>query len=166
MKDKVIRAYDHLEEALLFVILTAMVAIIFIQVVMRYVFSNALSWSEELARYLYVWSTWVGVSYSARRGTHLRITMFRDSLSPKGRRGLEIIVTIIWILFGIFVLCLGIEAVSTIAAFGQLSSAMRIPMQFCYLSIPVGMGLMILRLLGSLITQIRNFGQSEEEKPA
>lgn len=87
MKDKVIRAYDHLEEALLFVILTAMVAIIFIQVVMRYVFNNALSWSEELARYLYVWSTWVGVSYSARRGNSPADYHVPGQLASEGEEG-------------------------------------------------------------------------------
>ena len=151
MKDKIVNVWNHLEEYFLFVILTAMVAIIFIQVVMRYVFNNSLSWSEELARYMYVWVTWVGVSYSVRNGSHLRITMLRDRLPLKGRQGLEILVTIVWIAFGLFVMYMGIEAVTMIATYGQRSSALRIPMQFCYLSIPVGMGLMILRLIGSLI---------------
>ena len=115
MKDKIVKVWIHLEEYFLFVILTAMVAIIFIQVVMRYVFNNSLSWSEELARYMYVWVTWVGVSYSVRNGSHLRITMLRDRLPLKGRQGLEILVTIVWIAFGLFGMYMGIEAVTMIA---------------------------------------------------
>lgn len=166
MKDTIVKIWNHLEEYFLFLILTAMVAIIFIQVVMRYVFNNSLSWSEELARYMYVWITWVGVSYSTRNGTHLRITMLRDRLPLKAKQGMEILVTIIWIAFSLFVMYMGIEAVSMIATYGQRSSALRIPMQFCYLSIPVGMALMILRLIGSLIGQFKNFGKSEEGKAA
>ena len=95
-----------------------------------------------------------------------RRELLRDRLPLKGRQGLEILVTIVWIAFGLFVMYMGIEAVTMIATYGQRSSALRIPMQFCYLSIPVGMGLMILRLIGSLIGQFKNFGKSEEGKAA
>ena len=148
------------------VLLVILIFACVLQVFFRVVLHNSLSWSEELARYMYVWVTWVGVSYSVRNGSHLRITMLRDRLPLKGRQGLEILVTIVWIAFGLFVMYMGIEAVTMIATYGQRSSALRIPMQFCYLSIPVGMGLMILRLIGSLIGQFKNFGKSEEGKAA
>ena len=48
----------------------AMSIIIFIQVVCRYVFQNSLTWSEEMARYMFVWLVYFSVSYTARRKTH------------------------------------------------------------------------------------------------
>ena len=123
-------------------------------------FHNSLSWSEEVVRYLYVWQTWLGVSYAARNGTHLRITMLNDRLSPKGQLILEPLVTVIWICFAVFVFIQGMSAVKTIAAFGQKSSALRIPMQFCYASIPTGMVLMSIRLIEATIKNLKAAAKS------
>lgn len=142
-----LKIWDHLEEIFLIPTLMLSVGLVFLQVIMRYVFQNSLSWSEELARYLYVWQTWIGVSYAARNGSHLRITMIKDRLSAKGQKMLELFVTVVWVGFAIFVIVQGMSAVITITTFGQKSSALMIPMQICYYSIPVGMGLMIIRLL-------------------
>ena len=83
-----------------------------------------------------MWQTWLGVSYAARNGTHLRITMLKDRLPAKAQQILEILVVLVWMGFGIFVIYQGMGVVNTIASFGQKSSALKIPMQFCYMSIP------------------------------
>lgn len=147
MKQTLYKIWDHLEEYVLVYSLMVSVALVFVQVVMRRVFNNSLSWSEELARYLYVWQTWLGVSYAARNGTHLRITMLKDRLPAKVQQILEIFVVLVWMGFGIFVIYQGMGVVNTIASFGQKSSALKIPMQFCYMSIPVGMFLMCIRIV-------------------
>ena len=147
MKQILYKIWDHLEEYVLVYSLMVSVALVFVQVVMRRVFNNSLSWSEELARYLYVWQTWLGVSYAARNGTHLRITMLKDRLPAKAQQILEILVVLVWMGFGIFVIYQGMGVVNTIASFGQKSSALKIPMQFCYMSIPVGMFLMCIRIV-------------------
>jgi TRAP-type C4-dicarboxylate transport system permease small subunit len=147
MKQTLYKIWDHLEEYVLVYSLMVSVALVFVQVVMRRVFNNSLSWSEELARYLYVWQTWLGVSYAARNGTHLRITMLKDRLPAKAQQILEILVVLVWMGFGIFVIYQGMGVVNTIASFGQKSSALKIPMQFCYMSIPVGMFLMCIRIV-------------------
>ena len=98
-----VKIWDHLEDYILVPSLMLSTALIFYQVVMRFLFKDAPSWSEEAVRYLYVWQTWLGVSYAARNGTHLRITMIKDRLSPKGQKILELFVTAIWIGFAVFV---------------------------------------------------------------
>ena len=45
---------DYLEETICIILMSIMTIIIFIQVIMRYVMHNSLSWSEELARYCFV----------------------------------------------------------------------------------------------------------------
>ena len=53
--------YAHAEEVILCILLTAIVLFSGAQVVSRYVFGNSLTWSEELCRYLYVWSGFMTV---------------------------------------------------------------------------------------------------------
>ena len=57
-----VKIWDHLEEYILVPSLMISTALIFYQVVMRFLFKDAPSWSEEAVRYLYVWQTWLGVS--------------------------------------------------------------------------------------------------------
>lgn len=160
MKQTIYKIWDHFEECILIYSLMVSVALVFLQVVMRRVFNNSLFWSEELARYLYVWQTWLGVSYAARNGTHLRITMLKDRLPAGVQKILELFVTLVWLGFGIFVIYQGMGVVGTIAGFGQKSSALKIPMQFCYASIPVGMFLMCIRIVERTIKD--QFGQKKE----
>ena len=74
-KNKIISFIDKLEEILLVSMFVLMVLIIFIQVIMRYVFNNSLSWSEELGKFLFVWLSWIGISIGERRNEHIKITM-------------------------------------------------------------------------------------------
>jgi len=151
MKQTLLKIWDHFEEYILTYSLMVSVALVFIQVIMRRIFNNSLTWSEELARYLYVWQTWLGVSYAARNGTHLRITMLKDRLPEGAQKVLEVFVTAVWIGFGLFVMYQGMAVVNTITTFGQKSSALRIPMQICYVSIPVGMLLMCVRVVERMV---------------
>ena len=47
---------DYLEETILIILLVIMTGVMGIQIVSRYVFQNSLTWSEELVRYMFVWS--------------------------------------------------------------------------------------------------------------
>lgn len=143
--------WNHLEEFLLLPILSFSVSIVFLQVIMRYCFNNALSWVEELARYLFVWQMWLGVSYATRNQTHLRITMLTGKFSAKVQKCIDLVVYAIWFGFGIFVVLKGIQIVGNIAKFHQLSAALQLPMQYAYMAIPVGAGMMCLRLIEIVI---------------
>ena len=50
--------YNNLEEYLLVVSLVINVLLVFLQVIMRTVFKNSLTWSEELSRYIFIWQIW------------------------------------------------------------------------------------------------------------
>lgn len=154
MKKKLLFLWDHFEEILLVPALAFSTVLIFIQVVMR-AFNNSIPWSEELVRYLYVWETWIGVSYATKRGSQLRITMIRDRLSENAQKILEVFVTIVWLAFAAFVFYMGIRAIGAIAKFGQVSSALRIPMKYTYLAIPLGMAMMSIRLIEAFIKRFR-----------
>ncbi|MCL2601411.1 MAG: TRAP transporter small permease subunit, partial [Treponema sp.] len=51
-------------------LMSFMVIILFIQVIMRRVFNNSLFWSEELARYMFIWLVYLGISHGARLRKH------------------------------------------------------------------------------------------------
>ena len=50
-----------------------MIGVVAAQVFFRYVLNHSLFWSEELARYILVWLTFLGASVAYRRGVHPRV---------------------------------------------------------------------------------------------
>lgn len=137
---------DDLEENLLCGILALMVIIIFLQVIMRYVFANSLTWSEELARYLFIWLTWLGTGYAFKSNRHLRIEFLVDKLSVRVRYYLEFLILVLWLGFSVFLVYQGWIVTNLNWTRGQLSAAMQIPMALAYAAVPVGCLFMALRL--------------------
>ena len=126
----------------------AMSIIIFIQVVCRYVFQNSLTWSEEMARYMFVWLVYFSVSYTARREKHIRIDAAINLYPKKARPYIEILSELI--------------VLGKIAWSGQMSPAMRIPMQFVYAAPMIGMGLTAIRQLQCIYRRIKALKNHEE----
>lgn len=148
---KIINILDEkLEEYFLAVTLSFSVILIFLQVVMRYVFNNSLSWTEEMARYLFLWQIWVGASYAVKKDKHLKADIISAFIPKDKVFYLDIISTVIWLIFCIFLANKSITLVSKINKMGQLSAAMRMPMKYAYASVPTGCSLMALRLVQKL----------------
>lgn len=70
-------------EALLAALLLAMVLMVFGNVVLRYVFNSGITVSEELARFCFVWLTFIGAVLAMREGAHLGM----DTLVARLGRG-------------------------------------------------------------------------------
>ncbi len=64
-----------------------MSAVIFSQVISRYLFNHSLFWSEELGRCLLVWVTFLGASAAYKRAVHARIEIYDTIRRLPGRLG-------------------------------------------------------------------------------
>jgi TRAP-type C4-dicarboxylate transport system permease small subunit len=64
---------------------TGILACVLAQVVFRYALNDPLTWSEELARYLFIWCAFLGWIIASRRGSHLAIGVVHERL-PRGMR--------------------------------------------------------------------------------
>lgn len=145
---------QHIEEVLLVLFSTIMVAVIFMQVVMRQ-FNSSLSWTEELARYSFIWLVYIGISYGVKKDRHIKVDVLLLALKNKGKIILTIIANLLFIAFAIFVIRYGYDIASQLLAFGQKSPANQIPMGLIYLATPVGMGLTLIRLIQNLVKHIK-----------
>lgn len=152
---------DKLEEYFLVVTITISVIIIFFQVIMRYGFHSSLAWSEELARYLFLWQIWIGASFAVKHSKHLRAEILKTAVPEHFRNYIELIALVIWLCFSVFLTYKGIQVVQMVVRMNQLSPAMRMPMVYAYLSVPVGCGLMSFRLVQVIIKTLKEtFGKT------
>lgn len=153
---------EKFEESILIISLIITVILIFIQVIMRYVFKNSLSWSEELARYIFLYQIWIGASYAVKRASHLRIEIIKARLTPRNKIVFDTFALLIWLSFSIFLASKSFVLTAIIFQRGQLSPAMRISMGYAYASVPIGSGLMSLRLAQQIYYNIRKLQKTVE----
>ena len=142
--------YTHLEEVLLCIFLTVIVLISGIQVLARYAFNNSLTWSEELCRYLYVWSGFLTVSYCIHNRSIIKIDTITMFLPETAQKLLDAITSVLSFIVIAFFLKASVGVVGNVIATGQLTPAMRIPIWTIYLCAPVGYSLVEIRLIQHL----------------
>lgn len=66
--------------------LAAMAILVFGNVVLRYAFNSGITWSEEMARFLFIWMIFLGAIPALKNNEHLGIDMFVKRLPAKGRK--------------------------------------------------------------------------------
>jgi len=142
--------------------LAVMSVVIFWQVVCRYVLKSSLPWSEELSRYLLVWTAFMGGAYGVRLGAHIGVEAFAMLLPKKAQKVLNIFVMIATAILCVLIFRYGVAIVQTQLEKNQLSPAMRIPMGYMYLAIPVGMVFFIVRYIQNIIEAVRDFNKKDD----
>ena len=140
--------FDHLlaeaEAAVLITLVAVMTLIVFLQVVYRYVLIQPLYWSEELARYLFVWVSILGATLALQKRGHFGLDFFYRMLPGQQRRFLQFL---IHLFVGIVIFVILIQGVRLVqATILQKSPAMEISMGWAYACLPVGAALMAIHL--------------------
>ncbi len=146
---------EHFEEAIVVVLMAAMSILIGVQIFMRYAMGASLSWSEELARYFFIWMTYIGIAYGVRKDAHIRVTMAVDLLPRQGQVWVRVLTHLVFGAFAFFVMYQGWFLVEKIFRFGQKSSSLGIPMGWVYLAPLTGFGLTLIRLLQAAYLDLR-----------
>lgn len=151
-----------------FGLLASMTLVTFAQVFFRFVIVHSLPWSEEFSRYALVWASFLGASVALKRGLHIGVEAFITRLNKEKRRLIYLATLILITLFLLVVILKGFQMVSF--NMRQSSPAMRIPMGFPYLAVPVGSLIMGIHLVNELISGwgrkggILGMEKTEEEK--
>ncbi|CAN5499003.1 TRAP transporter small permease subunit [soil metagenome] len=95
---------DHLEEWIISLMLFAMTALSFMQVVRRYVFNSGFSWTLELTTVFFAIMIFVGISYGVRVGSHIGVDALVNLLSPQKRRFVSMLAVLLCLVYVGFVL--------------------------------------------------------------
>ena len=82
---RLLAAYSSFLEMLLVLMLAVMVAMVFGNVVLRYLFNTGITMSEEVSRWLFVWLTMLGAVVAIARNAHLGTDFLLSRVGPHGR---------------------------------------------------------------------------------
>jgi TRAP-type C4-dicarboxylate transport system permease small subunit len=113
---------------------------------------NSLSWTEESARFLFIWIIVLGASIGIKEGFHVSIVIVKEKLKGKAKNILYMGINISILIFSIVLVTSGIKLLNSVN--GQLSPAIRLNMLWVYLSIPVSGTFIIIHVISEIIKNI------------
>lgn len=160
--DKLLKPIDWLEDTICVATLGGVSLIIFGQVISRYFFEYTPLWSEELSRYLIVWSIFIGVSVGVRENKHIGVDALIRFLPHRLKVAGECLLNLIGIVVVAVLIYTSIQFIGRTIEFEQLSPAMRIPMYIPYLAMPVGLALSAIRFLQNIVRLFVKHEEPEE----
>jgi TRAP-type transport system small permease protein len=142
-------------DTLLAILLGCLVLIMFIQVFCRYVLNSSLSWSEELAKYLFVWMTFIGGALCFRDKMHIGVDYFASLLPKYLCNGLQLFNLLLINIFCIVVAVSGLIWVFMVH--GTYTPALGWPLNIVfYGAVPVGYAMTVFYGFRRLISELKN----------
>jgi len=133
----------------------AMFIVLLAQVISRYVFNKAFSWSEELALILFIWSIYFGATAAILRNQHLRLEIILAKLKPRARLTVDILNNFFFALFNCIILKGVIPIVQRLLRSGTATAVLSIPKWLNYGVLPLLFVLMIVRLVQDSVNKVK-----------
>ncbi|MFD2178045.1 TRAP transporter small permease [Veronia pacifica] len=140
----------YFEPTVIVICLTAIMFLVFADVIARFAFSTSIAIANELARISFVYLIYFGISYAIREHRHMRVTYFVDKLPATLKRFALVISESIFLLYSITVCYYGVEITQQAVERGKTLSATQWPTSVLYAAIIFSGLLCSLRLLHSL----------------
>lgn len=154
---KIESALCKVEEMFLKVGIAVMGIIMILQVVFR-LFFKALTWSEELAKYLFVWVVFIGISYGVSKAIHIRLDYFYNKLFSQASRVISIVIDLLCLGLLIFFLKPSLEYLQ----FECTQNAATIPIHLGYVAaaMPCSIILTSTKFILNIIKMVKTGGKA------
>lgn len=127
-----------------------------IEVLRREVFSYSSIWGEEIVRYSFIYLAWIGAALAVRERAHIRIDVLMHYLGPRTKAVLYMFGDIVMFVVACVAIYWSFETVMVSWKFGSVTDGLRISKVWFLMAVPVGFGLVILRLIQSFIRDINS----------
>ena len=114
----------------------AIALILVVQVFSRYLFQFPLSWPEEVAGFIFVWLIFLGAPLAHWSGSLIGIHVFVDAVPERFRNAIFVVTNVIVILFMIFLIVKGIEAIGL--SWNKRTTVLQFSYAWIYVPLPIG----------------------------
>ena len=136
-------ALDKICSVAIVIMLGLMVIITTAQIIFR-LFFHALTWSDEVTRYLLIWSTFLGASVVYHHSGHISVTTLQDKVPAKAAKALRVLVhAVCFVLFTVLL----VFSVRYCFKLNKTATTLSIKMKYIYTCIPISMAIMMVHSL-------------------
>lgn len=139
---------NNIEEVVTLSFFFLMCLFILLQLISRFILNNPMIFTEEIARYSYVWITFIGMSLATKQGDHIKVDFFINLLPKRWMPFMEKAINIFSLVIILYLGYIGIKFMSFSRM--NVSAALHIPLYIIYASFPIGCFLTALRIFQSI----------------
>jgi TRAP-type C4-dicarboxylate transport system permease small subunit len=157
------QALDRLIRLAAVLLLLSLLGCVVVGVVTR-LFNRPVTWSEEMAQHLLVWTGFVGWMLASRKRSHIRITVFLDRLPRVGRLAAELVIQAGVIFFAACLLWYGTPLIPRNWDIEWVSLAL--PAGLLYLPIPFAAAVLIGQAIADAALALAGQAPAEPEPGA
>lgn len=152
----------NFEAILMVVFFTMMIALVTVQVVLRFIFKTGFSWGEEVARILFVWMSFSSFGYLTRGSRHVRVGFFRELFPETVQKVILFICDLLFLIFSAWGLGAMVQLCSDAWRFQDKLTAVPWNYNVLYLAGLLGFFMMTARNIQILVWKYRNRAEDME----
>ncbi len=152
---------EHFEEVLLTIGLAVIVVVLTLQIIFRKLMGTSLAWSEELCRYIFMWSGMLTLSFTLRNGSAMKTDLFINMMPLKARQIINLLMQVLLLVLFAVMTKVSLDVVPTIT---QMGTAIPISRAWIFLSLPVGFALSFIRTIQNMFKAWKELSGKEENK--
>jgi C4-dicarboxylate transporter DctQ subunit len=138
---------DRAEKFIVVVLVGSIVLLVFSGALSRYVFSYSIAWSEELARFFFLWGALFGAAAACKYGQHGGIPLIVDKFPPRWQRVVEAVVLVGMLGFLGYLAWQSWGTMIRAMASGQISMTTKIPIWVVNAGMCAAFSLAVLRTI-------------------
>lgn len=160
---KAVKTLMKLVEIVLIILLFASVVIVVMQIIWRKILGDPLSWTDQTARFLFVWMTMLGIPVLFNRNILMSFDLVQDKLSPRNHDILRIAFRVLGLFFCVCYFIFSLQL--CMKSVGNYFAGIRIPYNTLYVAQPVCCVLLTLVQSSQIVELVRKLrGGGEAEK--
>ena len=138
-------------------------AILFVEVLYRYLLYKSVGWISEFSGFIFVWFLYLSVSYITGQNSHIRVQILDLFTSKRYIQYVDLGMSFLWLAFNILMTYYGIQLVLSVIQYPFKTPILDISMAYPYAIIPLSFGLMTIRLSINIYNDIKGKTESNDD---
>jgi TRAP-type C4-dicarboxylate transport system permease small subunit len=149
--DRIVQILSMIIKIAVAILVVVLVAIVFTQVVLRFVFNGGFAWNEEASRFIFIWICFLAVASATNENSHMKLDLLTGKL-PSIKPYLDVLS---WILCFIFFLLLGYLGYHYAkSSANRIAGSVGISLMYIYMVLPISSSLSLVFLIHRAIKKI------------
>lgn len=154
IRKRIFWVWNHLEELIGGISLAVIIFMIFLNVVLRYVFHSPIGWATEISTIMFVWMVMFGIGAAAKYKLHPNIDLISRFFPGRLKSWIGAAIHVIVIVLLIVTIFRGWDYAWRLG-WNKLTGLLELRYTYVYLSLPIGFGLMLIRVIASILSDLR-----------
>lgn len=154
-------ANANLERFALIVFYVYIITVVILEVFRRFVLNDSSLWASQSAMYVFIYMSWIGMSWAAYKRAHIRMNLLYEFVSDRHKTYLYVVSDVAMIAFGLFTIRYMYDVIEASLRFSRDINVMSINQAVFQMAIVIGMMIFVFRTLQRLYGDVKAIQNDE-----